>query len=202
MLSLSYSIIEYAMRGKINPFPSSEFALLGLLYAGPAHGYVLHKLITDPKGIGMIWGIKISNLYAQLEKLEAKGLISGILQPGEDRPARIQYHLTPDGDTAFLTWLSALVHHPRDFRQEFMLRYYFLQKYKPRAIQEVCLTQLSECKIWLKNAKEREKQLKESPDFYCVVYEFRTSQIKSMTDWLEWLLKRDSKNFMNEVKNE
>ena len=54
------------MRGKTNPFPAFEYALLGLLYREPAHGYELHKIIADPAGIGIIWGIKIANLYAQL----------------------------------------------------------------------------------------------------------------------------------------
>jgi DNA-binding PadR family transcriptional regulator len=181
------------MRGKTNPFPSSEFALLGLLYAGPTHGYVLHKQITDPQEIGMIWGVKISNLYAQLEKLEDKGLISGVLHPGEDRPARTEYHLTAEGEKAFIHWLSALVYHPRDIRQEFMLRYFFLQKYKPESTKDVCSSQLVECKKWLENVKRQEKQKTVASNFSEVVYGFRISQIRSMVEWLEWLLKLNTK---------
>lgn len=187
MLYFCYSIIEYPMRGNINPFPSSEYALLGLLYSGPAHGYELHKHITNPAAIGLIWGIRISNLYAQLAKLENKGWIKGVLQPGEDRPARTQFHLTENGKEKFITWLSELSHHPRDFRQEFLLRYYFLEKFKPEWISEVCSKQLTECQEWLKNIR-RKQNLESKDSFAFMVVEFRASQITSMVEWVKWLI--------------
>jgi DNA-binding PadR family transcriptional regulator len=187
MIYFEYSIIEYLMRGKTNPFPSSEFALLGLLFSGPAHGYELHKHITDPSGIGLIWGVKIANLYAQLAKLESKGWIEGKIQQKEYRPARTQFHLTNEGKNAFIAWMTQLVQHPRDFRQEFMLRYYFLARHKPELIQEVCSRQLEECRDWLKNIRtKQEKEEKES--FIRSVIEFRVSQIQSMVEWIEWLM--------------
>ena len=175
------------MRGKTNPFPSSEFALLGLLYNGPAHGYELHKHITNPNGIGLIWGVKIANLYAQLAKLESKGWIAGVIQQEEDRPARTQFHLTQEGNKAFTEWITQLVPHPRDFRQEFMLRYYFLARFQPELIRDVCVRQLQECQDWLTNT--RIKQEKEGKDsFIRSVIEFRVSQIQSMVEWIDWLL--------------
>ena len=72
---------------------SSEYALLGFLYEKPAHGYELYKHITNPEGIGMIWGVKMANLYAQLSKLEKKQFISGTVLPGDMRPARTQFSL-------------------------------------------------------------------------------------------------------------
>ena len=174
------------MRGKTNPFPSSEFALLGLLFNGPAHGYELHKHITNPNGIGLIWGVKIANLYAQLAKLESKGWIAGKVQQEEDRPARTQFHLTHEGKKAFTEWITQLVPHPRDFRQEFMLRYFFLARYKPELIREVCSRQLQECRDWLKNTRRKQEEEKDS--FIRSVIEFRVSQIQSMVEWIEWLL--------------
>lgn len=175
------------MRGKTNPFPSFEFALLGLLYGGPAHGYELHKHITNSDGIGIIWGIKISNLYAQLSKLENSGFIKGELQPGEDRPARTEFHLTDKGKNEFQSWLTSLVQHPREIRQEFMLRYYFLASYKPDMLPEICANQLEECQRWLQ--KSNEMQLESDKDsFSHAIMEFRTSQIKSMVEWLKWII--------------
>lgn len=175
------------MRGKTNPFPSFEYALLGFLYAGPAHGYELHKQITDPDGIGMVWGIKISNLYAQLSKLEKSGFIKGEILPGEDRPARTQFHLTQKGTAEFESWLSRLVEHPREFRQEFMLRYYFLARYKPESLPVVSASQLEECQRWMQGSMEKQKE-SEKTGFIHAIMEFRTSQIKSMVDWLQWLM--------------
>lgn len=185
------------MRGKTNPFPSSEYALLGMLMAGPAHGYELHKHITDPNGIGLIWGVKIANLYAQLGKLESRGWISGVIQQEADRPARTEYHLTNAGGSAFDEWLLKKVKHPREFRQEFMLRVYFLTLYKPAMLNAVCEKQLEECQEWLKNTRikqEREKQ----DSFIHSVIEFRAGQIKSMVDWIEWLLANPPTNQQGE----
>lgn len=175
------------MRGKTNPFPSSEFALLGLLFNGSAHGYELHKHITDQNGIGLIWGVKIANLYAQLAKLETKGWIVGNVEQKEDRPARTQFHLTDEGKKAFTDWMILLVAHPRDFRQEFMLRYYFLARYKPELIRDVCSKQLQECRNWLKNTRLKQGN-DEKDSFIRSVIEFRVSQIQSMVNWIEWLL--------------
>jgi hypothetical protein len=83
--------------------------------------------------------------------------------------------------------MTQLVQHPRDFRQEFMLRYYFLSRHKPELIYEVCSRQLKECYDWLKNTRaKQEKEEKES--FIRSVIEFRVSQIQSMVEWIEWLM--------------
>ncbi len=187
MLEFDYSIIEYIMRGKTNPFPSFEYALLGLLYQGPAHGYELHKTIAEPDGIGMIWGVKISNLYAQLAKLEKAGLIKGEVQTVEDRPARTEFHLTDKGKVEFEGWLNRLVQHPREIRQEFMLKYYLVASLLPDLLPGVCVNQLEECQRWLSNSAKKQKQSGKG-SFTHAIMEFRTSQIKSMVDWLQWLI--------------
>lgn len=189
------------MRGKTNPFPAFEYALLGLLYRGPAHGYELHKIIADPDGIGIIWGIKIANLYAQLAKLEKAGLIKGEVQAGEDRPARTEFHLSESGKEAFETWLTALVQHPREIRQEFMLRYYFLALYRQELLNERCQQQLLKCQQWLDNSKKRQEAAVKS-SFTRAILEFRTSQIQSMVDWLKLLISNPPINLFPKEKQE
>ena len=175
------------MRGKPNPFPSFEYALLGLLFQGPAHGYDLHKKISSDSSLGMIWGVKISNLYAQLVKLEKAGLIKGEVFAGEYRPARTEFHLTESGRNEFTRWLKQLVKHPRDLRHEFMLRYYFLALLEPNTVDNLCQQQVAECKLWLQNTHEKQQALN-SNSFSNAITQFRVSQIKSMIDWLEWLI--------------
>jgi DNA-binding PadR family transcriptional regulator len=181
------------MRGNINPFPSSEYALLGLLLAGPAHGYMLHKAIAEPDGIGLIWGVKISNLYAQLNKLEKKHLILGILKPGESHPNKTQYFITAEGEQELTNWLKMLVRHPRDFRQEFMVKYYFTKKYSPESVNDLVKAQLEECQSWLTNTNQALKTARQESQFTEVILKFRSSQINSMVDWLEWLLTQSTK---------
>ena len=172
------------MRGKINPFTSSEFALLGLLYEKPTHGYDLHRLITDPDGIGMIWGVKLSNLYAQIDKLEKKGFLEGIQFSEESRPARTEYHITENGKQAFEEWLSELVRHPRDFRQEFMLRYFFTLKFHPENVASLCNMQRDECELWLANTKLAYEKVDPTLLFKKTVMQYRVLYIQSIVNWL------------------
>ena len=173
------------MRGKINPFTSSEFALLGLLYEKPTHGYDLHKQITDPDSIGMIWRIKMSNLYAQLDKLEKKGYITGVLHPGDSRPTRTEYNITKDGKIAFESWLETTVYHPRDFRQEFMARYYYVLKFFPSKVNDLCQKQLIECQTWLVNTTALSQQAVSTSIFKNSIIEFRLEQIQAIINWLK-----------------
>lgn len=175
------------MSRKSTPFPSSEYALMGFLFPGSCHGYELHKRITDPNGVGMTWGLKLSNMYAQLAKLEHNGLITGNLQPGDQRPARMEYSLTDTGRELFEKWMHQLVNHPRDFRQEFMVRVYFLSQYHPEEVHELVKNQLSECERWLKTTKDKDTSLTKPGSFQNIVYHFRFSQIQSIVDWLKWL---------------
>ncbi len=175
------------MRGNINPFTSSEFALLGFLYEKPTHGYDLHKLVTDPNGIGLIWNVKMSNLYAYLDKLDKKGYIHGTMQPGDSHPTRMEYQITEKGRNAFEAWLPSVVQHPRDFRQEFMLRYFFLLKYQPENINTLINKQHEECSVWLANTLSLFEKVNEEDQFKKSVIQFRIVQIQSMINWLDEL---------------
>ncbi len=169
------------MRGKPNPFTSSEFIVLGLIYEKPSYGYDLHKQITDPDNLGMIWHINMSNLYALLEKLAQKGYIQGAIKPGETHPNRTEYKISPEGKKAFKAWLGTTVLHPRDFRNEFMSRFYFLLKLLPDQVTVFCAKQLDECRLWLSKIKiETEHSV-----FKGSVLRFRYKQIKAIVEWLE-----------------
>jgi len=186
------------MRGNINPFTSSEFALLGFLYEKPTHGYDLHKLITDPDGIGLIWNVKMSNLYAYLDKLDKKGYIHGTMQPGDAHPTRMEFQITNEGKKAFETWLDSIVQHPRDFRQEFMLRYYFLLNYRPEKVMTLCKRQHDECSIWLANTMAEIDKVNSMNQFKISVIQFRIVQIQSMVNWLNRLQNATNEETDNE----
>ena len=175
---------------------TTEYALLGFLSEGPCHGYDLHKKITDPAGIGMIWGVKIANMYAQLDKLARKGLISGTVQENEQRPARTEYSLTTGGEAEFQNWLSRLIDHPRDFRHDFMARVYFLLRHQPEKLPDLIGQQLVVAQQWLSKTIEKESALSRPATFENLTYHFRVSQIESMVEWLVWL-KEQAPNFIS-----
>src|SRR6476619_4669912 len=97
-----------------------EYALLGFFRQKPRHGYELYQEFADPLGLWQVWRLKQSQFYALLAKLEAAGYLSATLYPQEARPPRKIFHLTPTGETLFLTWVTSPVTHARQIRMEFL----------------------------------------------------------------------------------
>src|SRR5438093_383044 len=50
-----------------------EHALLGFLQQQPMHGYEIYQHLAGLAGLGLVWQVKQSHLYALLDKLEADG---------------------------------------------------------------------------------------------------------------------------------
>lgn len=166
---------------------TSEYALLGFLLAGPCHGYELHKKISQPNGAGMVWEVKIANMYAQLEKLERRGLISGRLQEKEQRPTRTQFSLTEEGKKEFNRWLREPVRHPRDFRHEFLMRLYFITRYQPSELEALVEQQIQTCRSWQREFESTQDAIPLADNFANLTSYFRYSQIQSLVDWLTWV---------------
>jgi len=142
----------------------------------------------------------MSNLYAYLDKLDKKGYIHGTMQPGDTHPTRMEYQITENGKKAFENWLNSIVQHPRDFRQEFMLRYFFLLKYQPEKVIVLCQHQYDECSTWLANTTALIDRVSEGEQFKKSVIQFRIVQIQSMVNWLNRLQSAIKKETGNENK--
>ena len=172
----------------MSPRPSlpltHEYILLGLLHQRPMHGYDLHKEIATREGIALIWSIKQSRLYALLDKLEAQGMLTSTLVPGEAHPSRKEFRLTEAGQQAFYTWMQSPVRHPREMRQDFLARLYFASQISPQAAAHLIHQQQAACRNWLQGLDQRERLLGEDRNFERNVYAFRTTQITGMLEWL------------------
>ncbi len=164
-----------------------EYVLLGFVAQGPIHGYDLHKKIGDMQGIGLIWRIKQSHLYALLDKLEKDDLLVSRTLFSVAFPARKEFQITELGRNNFKTWLTNPVQHGRDMRQEFLAKLFFIlddnSSLKHKFIQE----QISICSEWI--AKLKEENLKQANQFpYArMIKKYRIYQIQAMLDWLKEL---------------
>ena len=173
----------------MSPRPSAplalEYVLLGLLDRQPMHGYDLYKEITSQREIALVWSIKQSQLYAILDKLEARGLLSSDLIPGEAHPDRKEFQPTAEGHKAFLNWMQSPVHHGRDMRQEFLARLYFALQNGQEYASELLGQQRMVCLSW-KSRLERQFQAPEGQNqFARLIFHYRMGQINAMLDWLE-----------------
>jgi DNA-binding PadR family transcriptional regulator len=161
-----------------------EWSLLGLLAERPMHGYELHQQLTEPAGLGLVWRIKQSQLYALLTRLEERGYLQVTLEPQEARPPRKIHALTPAGQQALAEWLSAPVQHGRDFRMEFLAKVYFTQRQEAGVLTALCAKQTAACQAWEAELQAILDTL-EPASYEALVYRFRLGQVQAMREWLE-----------------
>lgn len=161
-----------------------EYALLGLVRRGALHGYTLLQELSRSEGLGEIWKIKISQVYAYLNKLEDQGyLTSERLQEG-DYPTRRLYTITSAGEAAFLSWMATPVPSARDLRQLFMLKLYFINDVPPDVIQNLITDQITLCQKWLVNL---ESEKAKAVGWKHNVFTYRVELVRASLSWLELL---------------
>src|SRR6185436_10352761 len=111
-----------------------ELALLGFLRDGAQHGYEIHRRLSDPAGLGLVWKMTQSHLYALLTRLEEEGYLTSTVKLQETRPPRRLYRLTKTGSGVFVDWVQAPVPHGRDLRLDFLTKYYFAEREGPKVV--------------------------------------------------------------------
>jgi len=99
--------------------------LLGLLTDGERTGYELTRDFDI--SLANVWGASHSQIYPELAKLAAAGLI----RKTDAGPRGSQrYAITPAGETAVRTWLAE-TRPSQDPRAEWMVRVFFLGQVRP-----------------------------------------------------------------------
>ncbi|MFN8459541.1 MAG: PadR family transcriptional regulator [Anaerolineae bacterium] len=91
---------------RVNLPLSTEFALLGFLRRRPMYGYEIHQQLSHATGLGLVWRLKQSQLYALLTKLENEGFVTTTVELQDTRPPRKMFELTETGRQKFLNWIE------------------------------------------------------------------------------------------------
>jgi DNA-binding PadR family transcriptional regulator len=160
-----------------------ENVALGLLMAGPQHGYGLYQDFT--RNFGSIWKAGQTKFYVALTRLESQGYLRATTEAQEGRPARKVYHLTPQARDVFLGWLHRPVESMRAIRVEFIAKLRFFDILGlPGGAQlidaqaEVLQAMLDE---WEQAASVQDD---DSDTFYTLVDDFRQRQARFFIEWL------------------
>jgi len=161
-----------------------ELALLGFLRAGPQHGYQIHQTLSNPNGLGLIWSLKQSQLYALFTKLEKDGYVTSTLQSQDPHPPRRMFELTPVGRNACNAWLGSPVNTPRHIRQEFLAKLYFARQDGTGQVRKLVALQRAACLRWLEEMRDRKSK---SVAFNQLIYQYRIGQVEALLAWLETL---------------
>jgi PadR family transcriptional regulator AphA len=163
-----------------------QFVLLGFLEKGPDYGYELYKKICDPRGVGMLWRMKTSQIYVMLDDLVGRGYCTARLIRDSRRPVRREYAITKSGSAAFLNWRRQPVVHPRDIRLSFLARYYFARIAGAKEPQDLVIAQIEESKMWKESLARRD--INGDSSFVSLVRNYRAIQIDGILEWLNSLL--------------
>lgn len=161
--------------------------MLGFFRQESKHGYAVHQALSDPAGLGPVWRIKLSRLYALLNKLEEAGYLTSTTEPQEKRPPRKVFHLTAEGEAVFLSWIQRPVRHGRLLRLEFLIKLYFARLEGEEAAARLLAAQREQCHEWL--AIEREiinEEIAGGRRYGRLVHAFRSGQLQAMLNWINY----------------
>lgn len=163
---------------------SPEYALLGLVWRQPGHGYELHQRLVDD--LGQIWHISLSQTYNILNRLEERGYISGTTQEQDKLPDRRQFSITEAGRQRFEAWL----HEPsgssvRAIRVEFTTRLYFAHGFNRVLADKLIEIQISETRAGLSRLEAMLSKIPKDRLFNRLGLELRVRQLASILDWLK-----------------
>jgi DNA-binding PadR family transcriptional regulator len=163
---------------------SPEYALLGLLAQSPAHGYELYqRLSTD---LDQVWHLSMSQAYNILNRLEAQGYISGVVQEQDKLPARRLFHLTPAGQKRYDDWLTAPSGSSvRSIRLEFLTRLYFARLDSLEHAHQVIESQIAETQKGMDRLRAIYDSIPGDQLINRLSLELRLRQLESILLWLQ-----------------
>lgn len=180
----------------MNNIDDLEISLLGFLSEKPMHGYELHQKVSDLKGFGIVWHLKIGKLYAMLNKLHENQLVDVENTQDGNRPVRNEYRLTDKGREILQQWIEGSVLHGRDIRHLFLMKLFFSLDEEREKTLRLIHNQQSECQSWQKRFESNLSSLKSDNDnsmsFQLLVNQYRLTQVKADLDWLSWIARKIS----------
>jgi PadR family transcriptional regulator AphA len=107
----------------------TEYAVLGILAGGSAHGFAISKQLAAESDLGRIITVRRPLVYRALDRLVEAGLAEpGHTEPGNAGPNRLVHRITANGRSALNRWLNRPVDHIRDMRIEFQLKLALLER--------------------------------------------------------------------------
>jgi DNA-binding PadR family transcriptional regulator len=162
----------------------AEYPVLGILNLGHAHGYDICRRLRE--GIGCVWRLGKSQVYALLARMEREGLLTHERVGQENLPARNIFTLTPKGREVFREWLETPVRHIRDFRLEFLTKLWFARNLGPNCEKDLINRQLLACREKVRAIEEMRAASSTAIESHSVA--FKLAIIQAAIGWLEGLL--------------
>lgn len=116
-----------------------QYILLGLIEQKGMSGYDLKEVFKNE--IGEFWQAEHSQIYPTLKKLEEKGWISSTITIVGTKLEKKVYSITPLGKEQVNDWLFNQPNELASFKDEFILKLYFIKENDQQAIQDILTEQ-------------------------------------------------------------
>lgn len=172
---------------------SLRHGLLGLLNDGPMTGYELDKAFKA--ALYASWHVQTSQVYYELGKMEALGLVSAELVIQTSRPNKKNYYIEEKGREVFKKWL--LEDHIQEevaMKHPFLMQCFFggensklenLQMLK--RFKEACINQLEMIKATGNEGKQYREALDrpEKAKYWWYVGKFNLNYYKMCIEWAD-----------------
>ncbi len=151
------------------------------------HGYDLYHQYQSQ--LGRVWRMSQSQMYAILKRLEAQGLVSGLVEEDSRGPSRRHFAVTEMGQERFSRWLLE----PSDcssrvMRLEFISRLFFASMKGKKTLELVITEQIAASYRELGNHERIYEGLDASEVFNRLALDLRVRQLKAMLEWLNALV--------------
>lgn len=104
-------------------WPMLKHGILGLLNYHQLTGYEIMTVFRD--SLHFFWSAQTSQIYRELQALEAKGWVGKTLVPQQGKPDKNIYKITPEGHEELLRWLSD-DELTLNFRNHILIKVFFL----------------------------------------------------------------------------
>jgi DNA-binding PadR family transcriptional regulator len=134
---------------------SLKYGLLGLLNYGSMTGYELDKAFKD--SLAFFWQGQTSQIYRELNAMEAAGLVTSRIEIQTERPNKKYYTITASGRRDFLNWLSQAEENMETtlhLRSSFLMRLFFAGELEPGQIEAMLRTFRDRCRKALADMTE------------------------------------------------
>lgn len=179
---------------KASPLGPAEFSLLGLLAQSRnergdlerVHGYDLTRRFNEG-ALAEIIRLEPGMLYHYLKKLGRAGFITTSVEQQQSRPNRQMHALTPVGDIALRSWLTAPVHATREIRLTFLLKLHLARQIDPNLAITLITDQHQVMLALVESLSGQLQRLGSTGDddrFRRDVLELRLAQTRAALDWL------------------
>ncbi len=112
---------------------NTSAAVLGMVSLGQRSGYQIRR--ASELSVRFFWALGPPQIYSELKRLEAAGLLSGAEDARGERARRV-YEVTDAGRAALRDWLAADEPSPMELRDGEILRLFFSDATTPEQAQE------------------------------------------------------------------